>query len=186
MSRVIAIKGVTGARAIIGSPTPVDVTVRGKKFARGYKVWPVGVDMAKSELYGWLGLPMPSLEKGEPYPSGYCHFPEYGEDFFKQITAEHLVSSTTRKGYTQFEWQVQPGRENHWLDARIYARVAAALIGLDRMAPKQPVVAVAAISAERSASVTPPAPVLPPQRPERKAFLSDSRFSAKGKSWLGR
>ncbi|MGN6109186.1 MAG: phage terminase large subunit family protein, partial [Kofleriaceae bacterium] len=34
MSRVIACKGVAGARALVGAPTPVDVTVRGKRTRR--------------------------------------------------------------------------------------------------------------------------------------------------------
>ena len=54
MSRVIATKGMAGARMLVGAASPVDVTTRGKKIARGYKVWPVGVDIAKSEIYGWL------------------------------------------------------------------------------------------------------------------------------------
>jgi phage terminase large subunit GpA-like protein len=131
MSRVIALKGVAGARTLLGTPTPVDVTVRGKRISRGYKVWTIGVDVAKSELYGWLGLAPP--ERGAPFPPGFCHFPELSEDYFKQLTAEHLVASVTRQGFTKLEWQLIPGRENHVLDCRIYARGAAALVGLDRL-----------------------------------------------------
>jgi phage terminase large subunit GpA-like protein len=47
MSRVIAVKGVAGARAIIGLPSPVDVHANGKRIARGYKVFTVGTDIAK-------------------------------------------------------------------------------------------------------------------------------------------
>lgn len=131
LSRVIAVKGSATARTLIGAPTAVDVNVNGKRLARGYKVWTVGADIAKAELYGWLGLRAP--KDGAPYPPGYCHFPEYGEDFFKQITAEHLVSHVNGRGFTVHEWQLQPGRENHWLDCRVYARAAAVLVGLDRM-----------------------------------------------------
>jgi phage terminase large subunit GpA-like protein len=133
MSRVIAVKGVGGAaRALVGSPSPVDITVRGKKLRRGYKVWPVGVDIAKAELYGYLGL-----KRGtEAPPPGFCHFPAYGPEFFQQLTAEHLVTTRSKKnGRTKLEWQVQPNRENHHLDTRIYARVAAAVLGIDRLRP---------------------------------------------------
>jgi phage terminase large subunit GpA-like protein len=133
MSRVIASKGVPSARVLIGTPTPVDVTVRGKRLARGYKVWPVGVNVAKSELYGWLRLEAPTAESGEDLPAGWCHFPEYGEEYFKQLTAEHLVPVVKRSGFKSLEWQILPGRENHYLDCRVYARAAAALCGLDRM-----------------------------------------------------
>jgi len=129
MDRVIAVKGTANARALISTPTKVDVTIRGKK--TGYKLWPVGVDLGKSELYGWLQLAKP--KDGEPFPGGYCHFPEYGEEFFKQLTAEHLVPHVDGRNFTRYEWQLIQGRENHWLDTRIYARAAASLKGLDRM-----------------------------------------------------
>ncbi|AGC43264.1 phage terminase, large subunit [Myxococcus stipitatus DSM 14675] len=135
-SRVIAVKGVDEAKVIIGAPTAVDVTEGGKRIARGYKVWPVGVDIAKEELYGWLGLSSPV--NGAPFSSGFCHFPEYGEDYFKQLTAEQLVTSTDKKGREVRAWQKLPGRENHWLDARIYARAAAMRLGLDRARPASP------------------------------------------------
>lgn len=130
MSRVIACKGVAGSRMLVGAPSPVDVTVRGKRMQRGYKVWPIGVDIAKGELYGWLRL---RRGDGDP-PAGYCHFPEYAEDYFQQLTAEHLVTTVNRRTHrAKLEWQVIPNRENHFLDARILARVAAAVLGIDRM-----------------------------------------------------
>jgi phage terminase large subunit GpA-like protein len=55
-SRVMVTKGVRGARALVDAATPVDVTIGGKRIQRGYRVWPVGVDVAKGELYGWLRL----------------------------------------------------------------------------------------------------------------------------------
>jgi phage terminase large subunit GpA-like protein len=130
MSRVIAVKGQDYGGVLIGTPSPVDVTLDGKKIKRGARVWPVGVSIAKSELYGFL-----SLEAGTeslPEPAGFCHFPEYGEEFFRQLTAEQLVPHKTRKGYVKLEWELLPGRMNHALDARVYARAAAALAGLDR------------------------------------------------------
>jgi phage terminase large subunit GpA-like protein len=129
MNRVLAVKGGTGS-VLIGSPTAVEVTVRGRKLKRGGRVWPIGASIAKSELYGWLGLGQP--KDGDPFPPGYCHFPEYSEEFFKELTAEHLVAHKTRKGFMRFEWELVPGRENHCLDCRVYARAAASLAGLDR------------------------------------------------------
>jgi phage terminase large subunit GpA-like protein len=130
-ARVLACKGVSTAKTLLSSPTPVDVTFRGQKIARGCKVWPIGVSIAKAELYGWLRLPTPDA-------GGYCHFPEHGPDYFKQLTGEQLVSvANKRTGFTSYEWQLVPGRENHYLDARVYARAAAAQCGLDlRRAPR--------------------------------------------------
>jgi len=169
MSRVIACKGMSGARMLVGAPSPVDVTVRGKKMQRGYKVWPVGVDIAKSELYGWLRL---RAGEGDP-PPGYCHFPEYGESFFQQLTAEHLVTAINRRTHrAKMEWQVLPNRENHFLDARILARVAAAVLGIDRMArPAQ--------------DAPPPSPVAPPRAPEFRIATPPPTPPRRSDGWLG-
>lgn len=134
MNRVIATKGVSRADALITAPSKVDVTVNGKRLARGYRVWPVGVDVAKSEFYGWLRLERPTAESKLPVPAGFCHFPQLGEEYFKQITAEQLVTVMKRQGFAHHEWQLIPGRENHWLDCRVLARAAAAFAGLERYA----------------------------------------------------
>lgn len=175
MARVIATKGSATAQTIIGSPSPVDVTIRGKRLSRGYKVWPVGVNVAKAELYGWLRLEPPKSGSGEPFPSGYCSFPEYDEDFFKQITAEHLVPVVKRTGYTTAEWQLIPGRENHWLDARIYARAAAMLMGMDR-------VAAARQAQKQAAPQLPPATTRAPEPPAAKEAPPEKKASS---GWLG-
>jgi phage terminase large subunit GpA-like protein len=183
MNRVIACKGVSTAKTLIGSPSPVDVTVRGKKMARGYKVWPVGVDIAKSEFYGLLRLEPPTKESGDPLPPGWCHFPEHGEEYFRQITAEHLVSTINRRGFRVYEWQCLPGRENHWLDCRVYARAAAALAGLDRHAAGR-----RAKEAPRPAAGPPPAageaPPTPPEGPPEPPPTPPRAPPARG-GWLG-
>ncbi len=180
MSRVIATKGQAGARALVGTASPVDVTVRGKRMQRGYKMWPVGVDLAKSELYGRLRL---ELDAEGAAPSGYCHFPEYGEGYFKQLTAEHLVTVVDqRTRRAKLEWHVQPNRENHFLDARILARVAAALVGIDQVAAREQRAARAVL-----AGSAPPAPRAPaPAPPRADAFWSRPRGKAKPGGWFGR
>jgi len=134
LNRVLACKGVPTAKVLLGYPSPVDVTASGKRIPRGYKVWPIGVNTAKTEFYGWLRLEPPS--GSDPWPIGFCHFPEYDEEYFRQITAEQLVPITKRTGHTVLEWQVIPGRQNHWLDCRVLARAAASLLGLDRARSK--------------------------------------------------
>jgi phage terminase large subunit GpA-like protein len=182
--RVIACKGSATARAILGEPKAVDVTYQGKRLTRGCKVWTVGVDMLKSEFYGWLRLDPPTKESGAPYPAGYCHFPEdgrYGEEYFKQITAEHLVKIAKRGGFTHHEWHVLPGRENHRLDGRIYARAGANRAGLDRL--------VAAAQRARAAGAAPPSPA-PPSSAERVSDPAEPAAPAGGQpersDWLSR
>jgi phage terminase large subunit GpA-like protein len=169
-SRVMACKGMSGARSLVGSPSDVEVNTAGRKIKRGCKLWPIGVDIAKAELYGWLQL---QHTDGEP-PAGYCRFPEYDDEFFKQLTAEHLVTSFNRKTHRQkAEWHVIPGRQNHILDARILARAAALVLGIDRMKPRGAMAAAtqtrvptkpAAVAASNVPSTAPPSDAQPTAR----------------------
>ena len=60
----------------------------------------------------------------------FAHFPEYDTEYFKQLTAEQLVTKIV-KGYPKREWQKTRDR-NEALDCRIYARAAAIALGIDR------------------------------------------------------
>jgi phage terminase large subunit GpA-like protein len=131
-SRVMAIKGISTTHFALGQPTAVDVHLRGKRITRGAKVWPIGVNLLKGELFSWLKLEKPL--DGEPYPAGYCHFPEYSDEYFKQLTAEQLITKSVR-GYSRYIWE-KTRPDNHALDCRVYARAAANALGLDRMTVK--------------------------------------------------
>jgi len=187
--RVIATKGVSTQRTLLGSPTPVDIKRNGQRIARGYKVWPVGVDIAKAELYGWLRLP---AEPGTAIPPGFCHFPQVGADYFKQLTAEHLVTSTDkRRGYLKTEWQLIPGRENHYLDTRVMARVAAHLQGIDRIVTSRVLQSAPVVAAEEFASASPPVapvtrPPAPPPRPKQKQIPRFQLRKDSGRRWLSK
>ncbi len=128
--RVLVVKGQESGAVAVGQPTAVDVSHAGTKVKRGVKVWPVATALLKSELYGWLRLERPTDESGEPHPPGYCHVPMLNEEFFRQLTAEHLVSREV-KGYSKTEW-VKIRERNEALDTRIYARAAASICGIDR------------------------------------------------------
>lgn len=127
VDRLMAIKGHDNASVLIGQPRAVEIKHNGKRKARGLKVWPVGVSMAKTELYAWLRQ-LPPTEG--PMPHGWSHFPEYNEEFFLQITAEQIILKRIR-GYSRYIWEKLRER-NEALDCRIYARVAAAALGVDR------------------------------------------------------
>jgi len=132
VGKMIAVKGMESQQAIIGLPSKVDITYAGRKIERGARVWPVGSSNAKSELYGWLQLKKPTNDQ-DPYPACYCHFPEYPDEYFKMLTAEQLIRKTIR-GYSKYQWEKMRDR-NEALDCRIYARAAAAVVGLDRFRP---------------------------------------------------
>lgn len=129
ISEVIAVKGRHNAYTMVSPPSDIEIKANGKRAKRGYKLWNVGVSIAKTELYRWLRLKR--KENGE-YPPGYCHFPEYDDEFFLQLTGEHKVKVRKRNGRVSYEWKILPGRENHFLDTRVYNRAAAYVLGLDR------------------------------------------------------
>jgi phage terminase large subunit GpA-like protein len=128
--RAVVIKGDSRAAAPVSQPSPIDVGPQGKHVRWGIRVWPVNGSMIKEELYRWLRLDRPTEESGEPYPPGYCHFPKYSEEYFRQLTAEQLVTRIV-KGYRRPEWQKTRDR-NESLDCRCYSRAAAAVYGMDR------------------------------------------------------
>ena len=115
----VAIKGTGRADRLILGASPIDSG--GKR--RGTRLWTLGTPVAKSELYSRLRLAPPSAEAGEPFPAGYCHFPRYEEDYFRQLTSESFI-----KGH----WVLGPNRRNEALDVRIYSRAAASIYGMDR------------------------------------------------------
>lgn len=129
-ARAVVIKGDARAASPVSPPSPIDVGPRGTRLRWGVKVWPVNGSMIKEELYRWLLLDQPPEESGDPFPPGFCHFPKYGAEYFKQITAEQLVTRVVR-GYRRPEWQKTRER-NEALDCRVYARAAAAVYGVDR------------------------------------------------------
>lgn len=133
-TRVVPVKGVDDLPVLIAQPRQVDVKVKGKpKVRRGVQFWKVGVNHIKAELYGWLKAD-PPLD-GEQMPNGFCHFPEYDEEYFKQLCSERAVIRRDRKNRNIIEW-VKSRERNEALDVRIYNRAAASLVGIDRFRPK--------------------------------------------------
>lgn len=128
--RVLAVKGRDTYSAIVGRAKPVDVSHKGKTWRRGLRVWPLGVSLAKSQLYGWLKMD-PPLEDEDPFPPGWCHFPEYDETFFRGLCSEEIRVGTNREGRIVYEWAVVFER-NEPLDCRVYALAAAESLGLGR------------------------------------------------------
>ena len=132
--RLRAIKGQGNLATILGTPKPAQVNIDGIRKDSGVKRWPLGVNILKEQLYRWLLLKTPEkadLDNGKEYPTGYCHFPEWDEEYFKQLTAEILIERTTNRGFTELVWDRL--RANHFLDIRNYARAGAEMLGIGRM-----------------------------------------------------
>ncbi|HDR9259619.1 TPA: phage terminase large subunit family protein [Burkholderia vietnamiensis] len=113
--RVFAVKGVGGwGRAIVEKPQRKQTGKRSRKV----DLFLVGADEAKLVTMRRLAL----LQDGP----GYCRFPvdeDHGEDYFKQITAEKLVTKFVR-GFPVREWHKPEKARNEALDCRVYALAA--------------------------------------------------------------
>ena len=168
---------------MVGLPTALEITSRGKRAMRGYRTWKVNGGIVKSELYGWLRLDEDVV--GNP-PPGFCFFPEYGHEYFRGLTSEErLETKNKRTGRLQYEWHVISGRRNEVLDCRVYARAAAWVFQIDRFTesdwaaleratgqevttvkPQDPPVTGPAVPSQQQAAVRPQrAPWLGPRRP---------------------
>jgi len=171
--KLVVIKGEDSRDHAVGQAGHVDVTLAsGRRLRRALKRYPVGVSMLKHELYGWLRLERP---EGAEIPPGYCHFPDYGEEYFKQLTAETWVERESRgTGKTRGEWRKTRER-NEALDCRIYARAAAAILRIDMY--KGPdwdrlELSIGALSAAPRQEPEAQQPAGPIARPERRRYRS--------------
>jgi len=133
--RVMAVKGQTTVPAVLGLPKLIEVGPTGARVKFGIRLWPVNVNIAKEELYRWLRQPAPDLSRGEEWPAGYCHFPEYSKSYFEGLTAEQLITRTTG-GRRVSSWEKVRDR-NEPLDCRVYARAAAASLRLESWKPER-------------------------------------------------
>lgn len=137
--RVVAVKGDDRGAIPVSQPSFVDVTVEGKKLTDGLRIKTVKVSFFKAGFYADLKKRPPTEEEqaaGMGFPPGYCHFPKdgrnYGDEHFKQICAEQIVTRKnprTKRLKTEF---VQTRDRNEALDCRVYARAAAWDFGLDQ------------------------------------------------------
>ena len=109
---VYIIKGVGGkGLPIVGVPNRSKIA----KQKRPIKLFPIGVDQAKSTIYGRLKI--------EDFGAGYMHFPDtYDKAYFEMLTAEKLVTKYVR-GFQKQEW-VKIRARNEALDCRVYAYAA--------------------------------------------------------------
>lgn len=174
-ARVFCLKGRTGTHVPVGIPSAVDVEVGGRRIQRGVRLWPVDVGVLKEELYGNLGL-RPPIEPGAPFPEGFAHFPQYGPDYFKGLTAENLVRRRIKgSGRTLLEWEKIRER-NEPLDCRVYGRAVAYILGADRWSG-QDWAAVRRLASAIPAPPTPGGAPPPGSRPQgRRGRDDDNRW----------
>jgi phage terminase large subunit GpA-like protein len=125
---VVPVKGGDDFYKLIAHVSATDAARKRK----GLKIVTVGTAWAKQDLYDHLRANPPTAP-GEPFPPGYCHFPQdYEREFFRGLCSERRV--IRQNG--EIEWVKDPAVRNEPLDCRVYARAAAALCGMDRASEK--------------------------------------------------
>ena len=129
--KVIALKGFDKLSTMVSTPKSVSVKESGKRIKKGVKLWGIATHMIKSELYADLQK-MPPDDLLEGYPPGYIHFPQFDEDYFKQLTAEERRVTKNKKGIAVIEW-VKIRDRNEILDLHVYGRALAHIVGIDRL-----------------------------------------------------
>lgn len=127
-ARVVPVKGRDRLDTHYSSPKAVVVTKAGKKI-NSVKVWGIGSSFIKTELYGMLK--QQKDHDAKTTPDGYCYFPKREPSYFRGLTAEELQIITNRRNYREYVW-VKKYERNEPLDCRVYARAAAAIVGIDR------------------------------------------------------
>jgi phage terminase large subunit GpA-like protein len=158
-NRVVAVDGRGESyRLMVGQPKAVEINPTGKKKIGSVKLWPIGTSLVKTEIYGWLKQEKPTRESGLDLPHGYCHFPEYPEEYFRGLTAEEVVPRLV-KGFRRYQWEKVYDR-NEPLDCRVYARAASALLGIDRWQDRKWDELQQAVSVRQAEKPATPAPVV--------------------------
>lgn len=123
-AQVLAFKGAsTYGKAVLGKPSLIDVTWRGKTQARSLKLWPIGTDTAKHLLYGRMRV----TQVGP----GYVHTPKAltTTDEYEQMTAARLMPVTVQ-GKASMRWITPHGKREEGGDCMVYAYAAACHLGI--------------------------------------------------------
>lgn len=171
-TRIAGLRAIKGDnndnRNIVGPSSLQEVNHRGRKIAKGIKLWLVGVDSAKDLLLGQLAI----AEAGP----GYVHTSkELPREWYEQLTAEQRIL-TKVNGKDAYRW-VKRRPRNEVLDCRNYALHAAMAHGVHKwteakwlqleqaVQPSQDLFSTPAPAAAAAPIVVPSAPVVKPSKP---------------------
>jgi len=123
-AQVLAVKGAsTYGRPVIGKPSLIDVSWRGKTVPRSLKLWSIGTDTAKHLIYGRMRI----TQVGP----GYIHLPQslIQTDEFDQMTAARLMPVVVQ-GKQSLRWITPGGKREEAGDCQVYAYAAACYLGI--------------------------------------------------------
>lgn len=166
--RIYASKGSNQpAQPLVGRPTTKNIG--------NVKLFPVGTDTAKSLIYARLKI--------EEFGPGFMHFPKtYDEEYFKQLTAEKIVTKYN-KGFASRVW-VKTRPRNEALDCRVLAMAALDILNanLDQLT-EQLARRAEALKDAPPAPETPTPDNEPPKPPTRPRPPRGAGFATGGGRW---
>jgi phage terminase large subunit GpA-like protein len=131
-------------RPILGRGEAISFAKQGKKAGQASKraddrAYIVGTFSAKATWYGFLRSTLAYAKAiveegtGTAKPVGLAHFSrDTADEWFDMATAEAVIAKIVN-GYPKRVWQPLPGRENHYLDCRVYNMAAAEKLLLDTL-----------------------------------------------------
>ena len=124
-SHWFAIKGVSGDKPLVATPTTQQINYRGEKLKRGIKLYKVGVDLAKETLYSRSQISQPGAK--------FLNFPsDLDTNWYEGFCSEVQVTKHTN-GRPYLVWEVLAGVRNEVLDTAVYSLAAAELCGISRI-----------------------------------------------------
>lgn len=185
-AEVLAVKGASVyGRTILGKPSMIDITWRGKTSPRGVKLWAVGTDTAKHLLYGRMRM--------QQVGAGYVHVPKalVGTDEYEQMTAARLVPVVVQ-GKASMRWVTPAGKREEGGDCMVYAYAAACHRGIQshrepswarreaRYCPAAPDLFSAPADPPAAATSLPAPPPMMPALPPKPARHRGTFGSAQG------
>jgi len=130
-SRVIVLKGQDRLNAIFSMPK--NIMKRSKKSRPLVRVWNIGTNLIKRELFSWFKLEEPA-DSGEPQadPFGFCRFPDnYDQEYFRMLCSESEHVKIVN-GFPVYHF-VKTRDRNEALDLRVYNRAVASTLGIDSL-----------------------------------------------------
>lgn len=143
--RRLAVFGRDGwSRPILGRGEALRYDKQGKRAGQASKraedkAYIVGTFGAKASWYGFLratikyAAAIVAEGTGVAKPYGLAHFSrDTPADWFEMATAETIIAKVSN-GYPKRVWQPIPGRENHYLDCRVYNMAAGEKLLLDTL-----------------------------------------------------
>jgi phage terminase large subunit GpA-like protein len=132
------------SKPILGRGEAIGFAKQGKRAGQALRraderAYHVGTFTAKATWYGFLRSTLAYAKAiveegmGTAKPVGLVHFSrDTTDEWFDMATAEAVVAKIVN-GYPKRVWQPMPGRQNHYLDCRVYNMAAAEKLLLDTL-----------------------------------------------------